>query len=192
MSEALAGVFVGGAGSRMGGVAKGLLRTSDGMTIIQRWRTLLGELGVRVVLVGSAQGYTHLGIPIVGDEPHGIGPLGGLAALLRHAGEAPALALACDMPFVTGRLVRRLLSASPEAPIVAPRRDGLWEPLCARYDSPNVLPTVIAMARAGDHSLQGLLRLAGAIELPMVHPDTDELRDWDTPEQVVDTLRSGR
>ena len=60
MKRALAGIFVGGAGERMGGVAKGLMRTPDGTTVVERLRTILSKAGVDVVLVGEREEYEGL------------------------------------------------------------------------------------------------------------------------------------
>jgi molybdenum cofactor guanylyltransferase len=177
----LAGVFVGGAGTRLGGRAKGLMRAPGGETILDRWRGLLDDLGVPVVLVGKHAAYAHLGLELVEDEPRGIGPLGGLVALLRRAGEGRALALACDMPFVSKALVERLVASAARAPVVAPRTGG-WEPLCAVYDAPRVLPIAVARAARGALSLQGLLDEAGAVELPLGQGDVEQMRDWDVAE----------
>jgi molybdopterin-guanine dinucleotide biosynthesis protein A len=182
---AVAGVFVGGRGVRMGGLPKGLLRGPGGSTLVERWHAMLAELGVPVVLVGEADAYARLGLPVLKDEPPGIGPLGGLVALLRHAGSVPALAFACDMPFVSRALVERLLAAPPDAPIVAPRRDARWEPLCARYDPVRVLPLALARATSSHHSLQSLLDEARAAALPLLPHEDAELRDWDSPTDVT-------
>jgi molybdopterin-guanine dinucleotide biosynthesis protein A len=184
VNRPLAGIFVGGDGSRMGGLAKGLLRTSDGRTVVERSRAVLESAGARIVLVGAGRAYDGLGLEVLADEPHGIGPLGGLLALLRVAGDAPALALAGDMPFVTRALVARLVAADDGAAIVAPRRDGRWEPLCARYHPARVLPLARAHARSGNHSLQLLLEAAGAIELSLAPGEATQLHDWDTPDDV--------
>jgi len=171
----------------MGGVAKGLLCTPEGVTLVDRWRDVLAELGVDLVLVGNHPAYEGLGIDVVSDDPPGIGPLGGLCGLLRRAGDGPALALACDMPFVSRRLVERLLAAAPLAAVVAPRRDGRWEPLCACYDAPRVLPLAAARAAGaarGGHSLQRLLDEARAAEFPLAPGEAAELADWDLPEDV--------
>jgi molybdopterin-guanine dinucleotide biosynthesis protein A len=189
MTLGLAGIFVGGKGTRMGGIAKGLLRTGEGTTIVERWRALLEPLGLRVVLVGAAGDYSGLGLEIVADQPAGIGPLGGLLGLLRRADQARALAVACDMPFVSGELVGRLLTESEDAPILAPRRDGRWEPLCARYDASRVLAPALALARTHEHSLQRLLRDAGAVELTLEPREVAQLRDWDTLEEVSQSTR---
>jgi molybdopterin-guanine dinucleotide biosynthesis protein A len=185
LTDALAGIFVGGAGTRMGGVAKGLLRTSDGMTLVERLRGVLEGLGLKVVLVGASKPYVGLGLEAIEDEPSGIGPLGGLVGLLRRAEDAPAIALACDMPFVSSALVARLLTASNGAPMVAPRRHGRWEPLCARYDPARVAPLALALIGAREHSLQRLLRDGGAVELPIEDSEAYQLRDWDTPDDVA-------
>jgi molybdopterin-guanine dinucleotide biosynthesis protein A len=166
-----------------GGCAKGLLAAPGGGTLLERWQRLLQTVGVeRLVLVGENDAYVPLGLETIGDEPRGIGPIGGLAALLERAGHGHALALACDMPFVSGALVARLLSA-PGAPVVAPKR-GLWEPLCARYDAERLLPIVRRRIAAGRHSLQRLLEEAGAVELPLEPGDAGALHDWDTPEDL--------
>jgi molybdopterin-guanine dinucleotide biosynthesis protein A len=181
---ALAGIFVGGPGRRMGGRPKGLLEGPGGVTLVERWRALLGGLGVEVVLVGDAAAYAGMGLPALADEPAGVGPLGGLVALLRRAADRPALAVACDMPFVSQALVARLLAAPGAASIVAPRRDGRWEPLCARYDPARVLPLAVARAASPYHSLQRLLEDAGAAPLPLAPHEAAELRDWDSPDDV--------
>ncbi len=79
---AVAGIFVGGAGARMGGRAKGLLRAPDGRTIVERWCAVLEASGIRdIVLVGVRGAYVGIRLETIDDEPRGIGPLGGLIAL---------------------------------------------------------------------------------------------------------------
>ena len=175
----------------MGGVAKGLLEAPEGQgTLLDRWRRVLGEAGVEVVLVGRHPAYASparaAALEVLDDDPAGVGPLGGLVALLKRAadgargGNGRALAFGCDMPFVSSGLVARLLAA-PEVPAVAPRRDSKWEPLCARYDAGRILPHALRQLAAGKHSLQGVLDDAGAVELPLGPGEAQQLRDWDTP-----------
>ena len=187
VTRVLAGIFIGGAGTRMAGIAKGLMRTADGTTVVERWRAMLDRLDLPVVLVGERKEYGALGIEVVADQPPGIGPLGGLVGLLRRAEGARVLALACDMPFVSAAIVERLLAQSPLSAIVAPRRDGRWEPLCARYEPQRVLPVAESLATSGDRSLQRLLGDVGAAELQLSSREGDELRDWDSPADLPPT-----
>ncbi|MEI7895267.1 MAG: NTP transferase domain-containing protein [Myxococcales bacterium] len=195
----LAGLFVGGASRRMGGFPKGLLPTRDAPSIFHRTTHLLETLGLPWVGVGSHHAYENHQ-RFLSDEPPDIGPLGGLCPLLRAAavvicgGSANAsphtlqpkttvLAIACDMPFLTEAIVRRLVE-SPCASVLAPRRQGRWEPLFALYDVSTVLPVALARAQSRQLSLQGLLDAVGAAEFPLCDGELDLLHDWDKPEDL--------
>src|SRR5512140_2393706 len=176
-SGVLAGIFVGGASSRMGGRAKGLLPSPDGPPIVDRWRGLFQTLGIPCVLVGRRAEYAGVPLEVLDDAPAGIGPLGGLVALLAHArGRARyALAVGCDMPLVSAELVGRILAA-PDAAAVAPRVNERWEPMLARYDVARAHPIAQARARgdARGRSLQGLLDELAAAPL-VLHPGDEAL-----------------
>lgn len=186
----LIGLFVGGEGKRLGGVAKGNL-TLDGQKLIERLvaTATVALPPARMVLVGQAEPYVELGLTVLADDPPGIGPLGGLRALLRHAeqvGASGALALACDLPYLGVGLVRRLAAEAPDADFVAPRDGVLWHTLVARY-GPGALGAVEATIAAGDRALQRVVGRLGerAIELSVDAAERAELRDWDTPEDVA-------
>jgi molybdopterin-guanine dinucleotide biosynthesis protein A len=166
----------------MGGVAKGLLSAPSGETLVARWRRLFAELGWTCVFVGQHDAYAAIEIERLADDPPGIGPLGGLSALLARAGEGRAIAVACDMPFVSVELLSKLASHPSRAAVLAPRRGELWEPLFARYDAPRVSTSAQKRARGDRHSLQGLLDEVGADVLPLDEREWNELRDWDRPE----------
>lgn len=153
------------------GAPKGLL-THEGETLLARAVRIASSVAP-VVIVGDAHEY---GVASIADDPPGIGPIGGLASLLR---DGSAIALACDMPFVEASHLRALIEA-PDALIVAPRRGQRWEPLCARYDA-RVLPTIRARIATGDYSLQRLFAEVAVRELEL---DPRALDDWDTPDDV--------
>ncbi len=189
MTPIVGGIFVGGASTRMMRRPKGLLPSPEGGTLVDRCCAVLRAAGVsKVVLLGAHPAYAAVAhaaaLEVLDDQPRGIGPLGGLLALLKYAGDARALAVACDMPFVSAALLAQLVHA-PEAPIVAPRRSLRWEPLCARYDAARVLPMAQARSAARDYSLQRLLEGAGATALALPANVERELDDWDTPEDVA-------
>jgi len=183
------GIFVGGKSRRMGSRPKGLLLAPEGEHPLLSILLEAGEAaGLECVLVGDATAYAELApaVPRLADDPAGHGPLGGLRALLLHAGDAPALAVACDMPHVGVEALVQLRDAASDAPVVAPRRgeDAPWEPLFARYDAPRVLLAVEDALAADRRSLQALFRSLEVAELPLTPAVLDALRDWDTPEDV--------
>jgi molybdopterin-guanine dinucleotide biosynthesis protein A len=185
------GLLVGGRGSRFGGIAKGNLRHPSGVRLIERLASVSRAAlpDAPIVLVGERAEYADLALPSLRDEPRGIGPLGGLRALVSFAqknSHEGVIALACDMPFVTAELVSRLACEHPKAEAVAFREDGRWQPLAARYSAStlSVLDTAIA---AGEHSLQRIFaRLGdGARALVVETEETIALTDWDSPKDLV-------
>lgn len=97
---------------------------------------------------------------------------------------ARALLLACDMPYLTESLLRRLLTQEPGA-AVAFRRAERWEPLCALYDAPLVAGVARRRFDAGSHSMQGLLEAVGARRLELAPEELALLDDWDAPEDLA-------
>ncbi len=191
----LVGLFVGGRSRRMGGRPKGLLVAPDGDgPLVVRSARLVAGLGWPLVLVGEASPYAEAlpGARALDDEPGGVGPLGGLAALLAAAGGRPAIALACDMPRVAAADLAALAAFDPGAAIVAGRRDegAPWEPLFARYDPARVLPLAREAIGRGELSLQRLLVRAGARRVPLA--SADALDDWDSPDDVDTPPRGER
>lgn len=192
VTRLLVGVFVGGRGSRMGGIAKGLLPAPESKaTLIER---LLGEIaraapGAEVVLVGDSTSYATLRLRTVDDTPRDIGPLGGLLGLLLHAeqqGAEQVLALACDLPRLDAAVLERLLTAHSGASALVVEQDGVRNPLIARYRTREALPAARAVTAAGKRSLQAVLdRLAeGVRTLPLTVAEAALVDDWDSPEDV--------
>jgi molybdopterin-guanine dinucleotide biosynthesis protein A len=179
------GLFVGGAARRMGGTPKGLLAAPGGETIVERWRALCGTIGLRCFFVGEADAYAHLDIERVADARPNAGPLGGLVGLLRAQPTAPVVAVACDMPFVTDALLRRLAFSTSTAAALAPWREELFEPLFARYDPARVLPLAEGQLAGDDLSMQRLLRNASAERFPLSPDEWPLLADWDEPSDVA-------
>ena len=187
----LVGVFVGGQARRFGGIAKGLLSAPGGsQTLVQRLVGVARDAWPEsdVVLVGARDAYAHLDLEVVRDDPEGIGPLGGLRALLgranRDAGEA--IALACDLPYVTSSVLGRLHPMDRAVDAVAPRIGGYWQPLCASYRAAPCLEAVERVLLAGHRALHAVLDDLGARAhaLSLDPEQSRALRDWDSPSDI--------
>jgi molybdopterin-guanine dinucleotide biosynthesis protein A len=192
VSEVAIGIFVGGAGKRMGGVAKGLLPApNSSLTLVERLLAVCASAapGAQLYLVGSSPAYEALGVPQLSDNPAGNGPIGGLRSLLLRAradGCTSALALACDLPFLDETVLALLLEPMTRAARV-PVYDEHFQPLAAAY-APQ--PTLAAVDRAlglGKRALMHVLDQLGE-DLEQVELDAVQaraLRDWDTPEDIT-------
>jgi molybdopterin-guanine dinucleotide biosynthesis protein A len=177
------GILVGGAASRMGGRAKGLLDAGEGEPIVVRLARVARAAGASdVVLVGDTVAYDGLGLARIRDAAGGAGPLAGVVALLESAAGADVVALACDLPRVVPSVIARLIAASP-GKTLAPRRDGFWETLCARYAG-SALREAHRRLREGELSLHALLRAIDVEELTLTEGERATLLDWDSPEDI--------
>jgi molybdopterin-guanine dinucleotide biosynthesis protein A len=176
----------------MGGVAKANLKVADGRTILERTLACCREasrgvfgVSVPIYLVGESSAYSAHQLPRIADDPPGVGPIGGLRALLRQLPPTRfALALAGDMPLITAELLVRVQRETPDAAALAPRdAEGRWQPLFARYHAERVLPEIDAALAAGKTSLQHLFARLGADArvLPLSEAEQRCLHDWDRP-----------
>jgi len=130
-------VLAGGRNSRMGGVDKGRI-PFKGLPLALRAVRLLAGIFEEVVLVtNSAEGYPGLpaGVLLTGDLFPGRGPLAGIHAGLARSSRQAAFCAACDMPFLSAGLIRRLARRFRElgCDVLLPRVGGEIEPLHALY-----------------------------------------------------------
>ncbi|HET8546985.1 MAG TPA: molybdenum cofactor guanylyltransferase [Bryobacteraceae bacterium] len=127
-------VLVGGRSRRMG-TDKALLRHRGGRTLVECIAERLASVCEGVALIGPAERYRHLHLPVLADAIAERGPAGGVLAALRHGAEWN-LIVACDMPGVCEDLFLRLIGRARAADVdcVVPiTAEGQEHPLCALY-----------------------------------------------------------
>lgn len=162
----LGAVLAGGEGRRFGGPKA--REPVGGIPMVLRAVATLQAVVDDVVVV-SARDAGHLPVPVIPDRVEGAGPLGGLDAALRRAGEGGwdgVLLLACDLPLVSPALLAGVAEALGGCPAAAPARPaGGIEPLCAAW-SVEVLPVVERRLGDEDRSLHALFREVGGHVIP--------------------------
>lgn len=152
----LGAVLAGGRSTRFG--SDKALAVLDGQTLIARTVALLARQCSAVVVVGREQAPA----PCIPDWPApGMGPLGGLAAALRHArdnGFTDVLCISVDAVGLDDRLLGRMFPAPSfveSQPVI-----GLWPADAA--------DTVEAILRgSGKHSLRALVEATGARDVTL-------------------------
>jgi molybdopterin-guanine dinucleotide biosynthesis protein A len=160
-------VLAGGAGSRLGGCAKGLIEI-DGRTALARLLDLV-PLVSRVLLGASdSSPYAHFGLEQVADVFPGGGAPGGVVSLLLRTRTPWLLAVGCDMPFFDLNTGRALVAAASQRDheVIVAARSGRLEPLAALYRA-ELGPRWLPQLERGP-SLQALIRSARfeAVEVP--------------------------
>lgn len=170
LDEVTGALLAGGAGKRLGGVRKALLKVGDG-TILDRSLGLMRELfSAAMVIANEREPYANAGVPIASDPIPGKGAPGGLLAALEAARNPWVFLLACDMPLVNAKVIRALAGrVTPDTKCVIAIRDGRPEPLHAFW-STTLAPRLAEMLRTGDPSFRDLLT-----EIPHVRVPVEEL-----------------
>jgi len=173
MADTVLGTIIaGGLSSRFG--SPKALALVDGRRVIDRVTDALSGVTRHVVaIVNDPALAAAFGLPHRGDVHAGAGPIAGLHAALGWAEEdgfEAALALACDLPFVSTPLLRMLCTTAAEtqADAVLPESDGPRgvEPLCAWY-STRCLPAIRSALERGDHRLIGFHSAVRVARVPL-------------------------
>ncbi|MFP4201004.1 MAG: molybdenum cofactor guanylyltransferase [Bacillota bacterium] len=134
-------ILAGGRGLRLGHRDKALVPLA-GSPLIEHVLAAITPIAEETLIVSNRpQALRRYGLRVVSDEVLGAGPLGGIYTGLRHARYRVNLVVGCDMPFVSGDLVRHMISVSPGTDAVVPRIGRFIEPLCALYDR-NLIDTM--------------------------------------------------
>jgi len=164
--DSIAGfILAGGESRRMGTDKAGL--TLDGQSFVDRIAGEVSTVTSSVSIVGSNAAALHLTnsgkFQIVPDIYPDWGALGGvhaaLAACSAQGSAEWALIVACDFPFVTSDLFRRLASVREGFEAVAPiQSDSIPQPLCAFYRVAPCLARAEELIKSGERKPIALLQ----------------------------------
>jgi molybdopterin-guanine dinucleotide biosynthesis protein A len=158
-------ILAGGAGSRMGGVDKGL-QPYRGKPLVQ-WAIACLAPQVDELIISANRNldrYAEYGYQVVADTSQDdyAGPLAGLQAGLSAAHHDLLLCVPCDTPHLPNDLASRLLAGLAEAPIAVAR--------CADHPQPTVclvrrtlLPTLTEFLASGERKMGWWQRQRGAV-----------------------------
>ena len=129
-------ILAGGAGRRMGGLDKAALRVG-GIALLDRVLAAARPVCDRLVVVGPARATDVAGVEFVSEAAPGGGPVPAILAGVEAAGPGcdVVLVMAVDLPLLTTRHLRRLLTAldhSGGGAAAAAEEDGP-NPLLAAY-----------------------------------------------------------
>jgi molybdopterin-guanine dinucleotide biosynthesis protein A len=176
-----AAILAGGRARRLGGTRKAFLEV-DGRAIVDRQLEVVAPRTARIAVVlaraDDDEPYTRRGLAVLRDPIDGAGPIAALAAALAWAAGDALLALACDMPFIDGRVVDLVVARAHGADLAVPIADGRVQPLLACYGV-RCRALVDAALAAGDRRLASLPDAARASGLTVEEITESEIRTID-------------
>ena len=105
-------ILAGGRARRLGGLNKaGLILHPGGASVLDRQLALLRRVVDRTIIIANdAEPFRDAGVPVIADMVPDGGALGALYTAVHASGTEWTLVVACDMPFVSERLLAHLVS----------------------------------------------------------------------------------
>ncbi|OGR88859.1 MAG: hypothetical protein A2992_09280 [Elusimicrobia bacterium RIFCSPLOWO2_01_FULL_59_12] len=181
-------VLAGGRSSRFG--ADKAFAKLGGVPMIERaLHTLRAIFGEWLVVTKTPELFCPDQARIVRDVGAWEGPLAGLYSGLLASSTERNFVCACDMPWLSPALIRRLCRAANGWEAVIPRVGNHLEPLCAVY-SRRCLPVVHDLLQEGKRGLADLAarcssKILPAASLASRHHLRRAFLDLDTPEDLA-------
>ncbi|HEY7745211.1 MAG TPA: formate dehydrogenase accessory sulfurtransferase FdhD [Desulfuromonadales bacterium] len=188
------GVILAGGESRRMGSDKSLLPLNGGRFIDHVYRCLAGLFDEVLIVTNSPDLYAGLPCRTVPDLYPLKGSLAGIHSGLSHARCGKIFVVACDMPFLSAEVIRRLCAAGEAADVIIPRSERGVEPLHALYDT-RCLPAVEELLDAGEKKIVRFFPRVRVCEVPSTafadcDPDERSFRNINTPQEYF-ALRDG-
>jgi molybdopterin-guanine dinucleotide biosynthesis protein A len=128
-------ILAGGHARRLGGLNKaGLILRPGGASVLDRQLARLRRVVDRTIIIANdAERFAGAAVPVIPDMVPGAGAIGALYTAVHAAGTEWTLVVACDMPFISERLLAHLVSVGRSVDIAIPMTARGYEPLCATY-----------------------------------------------------------
>jgi molybdopterin-guanine dinucleotide biosynthesis protein A len=160
MAEPISGIVLAGGKSRRLGQDKTQIRLESGLSLVEQSVSLLAEVADEIVVVTAG---AHGNLPNVrwaSDLHEGAGPLAGIYAGLLACTWSHALVAACDMPFLSGDLLRYMAGLPRDYDVLLPSLSRGVEPLHAVYSRACLEPArmLLETGRYSILELYGLVR----------------------------------
>ncbi len=186
-------ILAGGSSTRMGS-NKALLPYQGGTFIESIHRRMAAIFRDVVVVTNTPDLYRFMPCPMVADVIPGLGGLSGIHAALLHAGSGHVFVVACDMPSVSGDLVRCMVALREGYDAVIPESATGLEPLCAVYGK-GALPAIEEALRSGCGKVVSILsnvrvKTLSRDEVALIDPGFGSFRNINTPGDYY-ALREG-
>lgn len=185
ISKTTGAIIMGGKGQRMGGQDKSQLPLGD-YTFLEHITYNMALFDTLLYSVAQPNPHVPLWGTQVVDTLQGIGPAGGLNALLQHCQSQYLFVWSCDMPFLTPDFLVSLFSTwadQGEPDGVIPQVEGRIYPLSALYNT-RIKDVVSAQVEGGTRRLTQVIQgiSYAVLDCP---PTQSALRNINRPEDFA-------
>ncbi|MHC4691547.1 MAG: molybdenum cofactor guanylyltransferase [Planctomycetota bacterium] len=134
LQEQATAIIMAGGGSRRMGIDKSMLLIKDKPIIQHICDQLSGTFSQILISTDDVEKYAFLGFDCILDKIPGQGPLMGIASSLQASANEVNFVVACDIPHIDLRVVRKMLAEAHAADMVIPTTGSdKYEPLFGVY-----------------------------------------------------------
>jgi molybdopterin-guanine dinucleotide biosynthesis protein A len=173
-------VLAGGASSRMGR-DKALLPVG-GRPMLLHMAAILSPYVREVVVISNNDLHHGHGLRVIADIMPGCGPVGGIATALAHTLTDLNLIISCDMPWMRGEVLERLINLSHWNLIIHGATTGRTHPLPGIYHQ-HLTSEFMKATLANEVRLTALNAKLGATSVHFPDTDTDAFGNMNTPDR---------
>ncbi len=190
----MTGIVLSGGESRRMGKDKAFLKLV-GAPIIEHVLSALRDVVDRIIIVtNSPQAYAACDAEVVTDALEKRGPLTGIYTGLLHSSDEYNIVVACDMPFLSPRLLSYMAGLGRGYDVVIPRIGEMIEPLHAVYRR-GLLPVIEGRIRRDARQIRGIfsearVRYVTAEEIDQFDPKRRSFKNLNTPEEYEEATCS--
>lgn len=179
----LTGILLCGGRSQRMGRDKALLKIQDQpmfsfpLSILEQW---CSEILISV-------NDNRLNIPkyrVIPDEIKEIGPIGGLYSCLKQSKNKYNLILACDMPLITGELLKKMIPFTDLFDAIVPAINRQPEPLYAIYHK-RIITQIEHCIQHNSYSFQQLLSSLNVRYIDVGNEPLNEFFNANTPDELI-------
>ncbi len=180
------GILIGGHSRRMG-TPKALIPI-DGSTLLERTVATASSITDDILLLGQPPFDLPTSVnllTIVPDHHPHTGPIGGLESLLISRPNAHCILLACDMPYLSVDLLKRLIEPNDglDAVVCTTTTEPACHPCCALYKQSS-LPAVQAALQARSYGMIDLLSRLRVRRIELTGDEPRWVENWNEPQDV--------
>ena len=181
------GVILAGGESRRMGSDKSLLPIDGARFIDHIYRRLTALFDEVIIVTNSPDLYADIPCRKVPDLYRAQGSLAGIHAGLHHARHQRVFVVACDMPFVSAAVVRRLCLTDGSGDVVIPCGEHGFEPLHAVYGK-GCLPAMEKTLAGGERRIVAFFDEVKVAQVPLadftdIDPQGLSFRNINTPQE---------
>jgi len=152
----MTGIILAGGENRRMGADKAFLPLAGSPLIEHVLRPLKHIFREIIIVTNSPEMYAAYGVSVVRDAFEKRGPLTGIYSGLVHSNDEYNFVVACDMPFLNGRLIAYMTAQAEGYDAVVPIIDEFIEPLHAVYYK-GIVPVIEERIRQHDQRIRNML-----------------------------------